>query len=90
MLPHRPPDYQPLGEGEGDDQVDFSFEGMKRMKDTVIDKALDNSDRRELGKGMMGDLLNREYRMDRMNSEIQTQMDELDDHRSAPTAPDNI
>jgi hypothetical protein len=57
---------------------------MKRMGSQLIDVIMDNSDRRELGKGMMGDLLNREYRPDRMTSEIRAQMDELDEHRYFP------
>ncbi len=74
------PEVKPLREEE--DMPDGPFEAMGRIKDKVMDAALDNSDRRELGKGFIGNLFGeRQYRMDRMNSEIRAQMEAMDDHR---------
>ena len=41
----------------------------------------DNSDRREIGKGFVGTLFEREYR-EYLPSEIEEQIEEMDEHRS--------
>lgn len=56
--------------------------GMRRIVRSIMDSTKENSNRREVGKGLVGQLLNRSYNMDRMDSVVQGQMDELDDHRS--------
>ena len=42
----------------------------------------DNSDRREIGKGFVGTLFEREYR-EYLPSELEEQIDDMDEHRSA-------
>lgn len=43
--------------------------------------AMDNSDRREIGKGLVGRVLNRSFRSKRMDSYVQKQIEEIEDHR---------
>ena len=57
------------------------FQAMGRMTEKALDAVLDNSDRREIGKGFIGNLFEREYRDERIDSEIKQQIDEMDDHR---------
>ena len=54
---------------------------MGRIKDSVINSMNENSNRRQLGKGMIGNLLDRQYHPDRMNSYVRKQMDDLSEHR---------
>lgn len=67
------------------DDTDLSFEGMSRITHEVLDLAFDNSNRREIGKGIVGEFFNRTYRRDMINSDIKRQMKDIeqDDHRSA-------
>ncbi|XP_014669279.1 PREDICTED: inactive rhomboid protein 2-like isoform X2 [Priapulus caudatus] len=55
--------------------------GLQRIWDKVLDKALDNSDRRQLGVGMLGRFLNRKVRRDRINSDVKKQLEDFSDHR---------
>ncbi len=63
------------------DYVDSAQPGTARIKDSVLDSVFDNSDRREIGKGLVGRLFKRSYRGDRIDSDIKAQLDEVDDHR---------
>ena len=66
-----------------EDMPDGPFESMGRITKKVLDTALDfdNSDRREIGRGMMGNLLDVTYRRDRMTKEIEAQIEAIDEHR---------
>ncbi|KAI0217013.1 Inactive rhomboid protein 1 [Lamellibrachia satsuma] len=66
------------------DDTDLSFEGMSRITHEVLDLAFDNSNRREIGKGIVGEFFNRTYRRDMINSDIKRQMKDIeqDDHRA--------
>lgn len=55
--------------------------GMKRMCDKVLQQALDNSDRREYGMGLVGKILKRSFRKDRFTQEVKDQLDDIEDHR---------
>ena len=52
------------------------FQGFKR---TVIDRVFRYSNSREIGKGVVGK--KRDYRVERMNTEVKDQIDDIDDHR---------
>ena len=56
---------------------------MSRITNEVLDLAFDNSNRREIGKGIVGEFFNRTYRRDKMDSDIKQQMKDIeqDDHR---------
>ena len=56
------------------------LEGMKKIKDTMMETALDNSDRRDLGKGCIGRLFKRELNED-LDPEIKAQLDLIENHR---------
>ena len=49
----------------------------------VFEKALefDNSDRHEIGMGVMGRFFNVSFRKDRLDTAVRKQISELDDHR---------
>ncbi|KAK2161150.1 hypothetical protein LSH36_120g00026 [Paralvinella palmiformis] len=66
-----------------EDMPDGPFQGMSRIGRAVLDSALDfdNSDRREIGRGFIGQLFDLRYRQDRMNSEIEAQIEAIDEHR---------
>lgn len=57
------------------------FDGMKRIKNKVIDMTLVNSDRRQYGVGVVGVWLDRDYRKSRIDSHVRQQIEELDDYR---------
>ncbi|WAQ96006.1 RHDF1-like protein [Mya arenaria] len=63
--------------GTGLDMPDF---GMRRIGRDVLNSVRER-DRRNVGMGFVGRLFERNYRPDRMNSEVKKQIDELDDHR---------
>ena len=50
----------------------------RTLKTAVYD--WDNSDRREIGKGFVGNLFDREYK-EYLPSEVEQQIDEMDEHR---------
>lgn len=52
-----------------------------KIHDKIMQHALDNSDRREIGKGLVGRVLNRSFRSKRMDSYVQRQIEEIQDHR---------
>ena len=56
--------------------VCFSF--GRALKDAVYD--WNNSDRREIGKGFVGSLFEREYR-EQLPSEVEQQIEDVDEHR---------
>ncbi|XP_072168478.1 inactive rhomboid protein 1-like [Diadema setosum] len=51
-----------------------------KIRGKVMEMAFDNADRRELGKGLVGRVLNRRYRSRRMDSYVKKQMEEIEDH----------
>lgn len=55
--------------------------GYRRIWDKILDRALDNSERRRLGIGALGDCLNRRWRRDRIDSDVKKQLDDISDHR---------
>lgn len=55
--------------------------GMQRIWKQVLDRALDNSNRRQYGMGIMGKLLHRSFRKERITSDVKMQLDDFDDHR---------
>ena len=63
------------------DVVDAGFPGMKRIADSVLNSTFDNSNRRQIGQGIVGSLMQRAYRRSRIDSHVQMQIDKLDDHR---------
>ena len=65
---------------------------MSRIPGEVLDLAYDNSNRREIGKGIVGDFFNRTYRRDKMDSNIEQQMKDIeqDDHRSVTACCSNL
>ncbi|XP_071814602.1 inactive rhomboid protein 1-like isoform X2 [Apostichopus japonicus] len=52
-----------------------------KIHDKIMQHAMDNSDRREIGKGLVGRVLNRSFRSKRMDSYVQKQIEEIEDHR---------
>lgn len=66
------------------DTTDLSFQGMSRITNEVLDLAFDNSNRREIGKGVVGEFFNRTYQRENINSDIKQQMKDIeqDDHRA--------
>ena len=56
------------------------FTPTQRIMKPVF-KAMDDEDKRQLGMGFVGRLLNRSYRSDRLTSYVKTQIDNIDDHR---------
>uniref|UniRef100_T1JI16 Peptidase S54 rhomboid domain-containing protein n=1 Tax=Strigamia maritima TaxID=126957 RepID=T1JI16_STRMM len=46
-----------------------------------MDRALQNSDRRQYGIGLVGRMFGRSFRRDRITSHVREQLDDLDDHR---------
>ncbi|XP_064478619.1 inactive rhomboid protein 1-like isoform X2 [Ornithodoros turicata] len=55
--------------------------GMRRICDKVLQHAMDNSDRREYGMGLVGRILKRSFRRDRITQDVKDQLDEIEDHR---------
>ncbi|XP_030840158.1 inactive rhomboid protein 1 isoform X3 [Strongylocentrotus purpuratus] len=51
-----------------------------KIREQIMDMAMDNADRREIGKGLVGRVLNRRYRSRRMDSYVQKQIEEIEDH----------
>ncbi|XP_041474539.1 inactive rhomboid protein 1-like isoform X1 [Lytechinus variegatus] len=51
-----------------------------KIREQIMDMAMDNADRREIGKGLVGRVLNRRYRSKRMDSYVQKQIEEIEDH----------
>ena len=76
--PPPPPPDEAEPEAEPDQQQRL---GMRRIMTAILDNAFENSNRRELGKGIVGNIFNRSYRQERIDSYIQSQLEELDDHR---------
>lgn len=52
-----------------------------KIHDKIMESAMDNSNRREIGKGLVGRVLNRNFRSKRMDSYVQRQIEEIEDHR---------
>ncbi|KAG1695763.1 Inactive rhomboid protein 1 [Nymphon striatum] len=55
--------------------------GFKRIWTRLLDRAFDNSDRRQYGMGIVGRFLRRKFRKDRITSEVKDQLHDIDDHR---------
>lgn len=55
--------------------------GMNRIGDKVLDWCLENSDRRQYGMGVVGRLLQRSFRRDRITRDIRQQLEDIEDHR---------
>lgn len=51
-----------------------------KIRGQIMEMAFDNADRREIGKGLVGRVLNRRYRSRRMDSYVQKQIEEIEDH----------
>ena len=68
-------------DADEDDQVDGPFSPMHRLPEKVVEDFVDNSDRREIGKGVVGRLFKTSYRRDRIDSDIKAQLEDIDDHR---------
>ena len=58
-----------------------AFIRRNKIQEQVMSAAFDNSDRREIGKGLVGRVLNRAYRSKRMESYVKKQIEEIEDHR---------
>lgn len=67
---------------EEEDMVDGRLGvGMTRIGDKVLDWALDNSNRRQYGMGLVGKVLQRSFRRDRITRDVKQQLDDIEDHR---------
>ncbi|XP_077490182.1 rhomboid-5 isoform X2 [Amblyomma americanum] len=55
--------------------------GMNRIGDKVLDWCLENSDRRQYGMGVIGKLLQRSFRRDRITRDVRQQLEDIEDHR---------
>lgn len=55
--------------------------GMNRIGDKVLDWCLENSNRRQYGMGMVGKLLQRSFRRDRITQDVRQQLEDIEDHR---------
>ena len=75
-----------------EDTTDLDFQGMSRIPGEVLDLAFDNSNRREIGKGIVGEFFNRTYRRDKIDSNIKQQIEDIeqDDHRSVTACRSNL
>ena len=62
------------------DQIDGESAQIRRNKiqEQFMAAAFDNSDRRQIGKGLVGRVLNRTYRSKRMESYVKKQIDEIE------------
>ena len=83
-----PPEKKPLmveipkaGQARKPEEPSKMFSGMRRVADKVIDATFDNSIRRQYGVGVVGVWLDRDYRKSRIDSRVEKQMAEMDDHR---------
>ncbi|XP_013788172.1 inactive rhomboid protein 2-like, partial [Limulus polyphemus] len=54
-------------------------EPRQQIWERVLSKASDNSNRREYGMGVVGNLLKRSFRKDRITSEVKEQLDDIED-----------
>ena len=66
----------PLDQIDGDARI-----RRNKIQEQFMAAAFDNSDRREIGKGLVGRVLNRAYRSKRMESYVKKQIEEIEDHR---------
>ncbi|KAG8200521.1 hypothetical protein JTE90_000596 [Oedothorax gibbosus] len=55
--------------------------GMKRIWNKVIGQEFENFDRRQYGMGVIGKVLHRKVRQDRITSDVKEQLEDIDDHR---------
>lgn len=55
--------------------------GMNRIGDKVLDWCLENSDRRQYGMGLVGKVLQRSFRRDRITKDVRQQLEDIEDHR---------
>ncbi|XP_071105942.1 inactive rhomboid protein 2-like isoform X1 [Haliotis cracherodii] len=72
-----PPQAYPSTPGTGMDEVDF---GMGQITQKVMDSILERN-KRNVGMGFVGRLMNRSFRSDRQTEDVKHQIDEMDDHR---------
>ncbi|XP_022080248.1 inactive rhomboid protein 2-like isoform X2 [Acanthaster planci] len=66
-----------------EDAPDAIMPAIRRNKiaEKIMQGAFDNSDRRQIGKGLVGRVLNRSYKSRRMDSNVRKQIEEIEDHR---------
>ncbi|XP_038069235.1 inactive rhomboid protein 2-like isoform X2 [Patiria miniata] len=66
-----------------EDLPDAILPSIRRNKiaEQIMQGAFDNSDRRQIGKGLVGRVLNRSYKSRRMDSNVRKQIEEIEDHR---------
>ena len=68
------------------DAVDIPDESQQHINlreamKSSVSRIFSNSNRREIGKGVVGRALNRKYVSERMNTLVNEQLDEMHDHR---------
>ncbi|XP_071796460.1 inactive rhomboid protein 1-like isoform X2 [Asterias amurensis] len=66
-----------------EDTTDGVLPSIRRNKiaEQIMQGAYDNADRRQIGKGLVGRVLNRSYKSRRMDSNVRKQIEEIEDHR---------
>ncbi|XP_033120171.1 inactive rhomboid protein 1-like isoform X2 [Anneissia japonica] len=52
-----------------------------KIAEKVMAAAFNHSERRQIGKGLVGRILNRSYRKQRLDSEVKEQLESIEDHR---------
>lgn len=62
------------------DTVDAGV-GLSKIRNSVMNKVLEKRGKRQLGMGLIGRIMHRSIRSDRLTSDVKQQINEFDDHR---------
>lgn len=62
------------------DTVDAGV-GLSKIHNSVMNKVLEKRGKRQLGMGLIGRIMHRSIRSDRLTSDVKQQINEFDDHR---------